>query len=141
MCVVIDETVIEGIWIPEKEYRIFEEMQLSSLSILLHCRQYVTPDSAPRCSSLRLLINDLGRCEQTMNVARDEYQENKVVICPLPTCTYRWCTACQQPVPLGGPDHACDTSTSTNLDNMVRENGWKFCPGKYPMLPTSGFIY
>ncbi|KAF9499666.1 hypothetical protein BDN71DRAFT_1441837 [Pleurotus eryngii] len=104
---IIDETVIEGIWIPEKEYRIFEEMQLSSLSILLHCRQ----------------------CEQTMNVARDEYQENKFVICPLPACTYRWCTACQQPAPLGGPDHTCDTSTSTNLDNMVRENGWKFCPG------------
>lgn len=47
MCVVIDETVIEGIWIPEKEYRIFEEMQLSSLSILLHCRQYVTPNPLP----------------------------------------------------------------------------------------------
>ncbi|KAG9224016.1 hypothetical protein CCMSSC00406_0004368 [Pleurotus cornucopiae] len=94
---IIDETVIEGIWIPEKEYRIFEEMQLSSLSILLHCRQ----------------------CEQTMNVARDEYQENKVVIC--------------------GPDHTCDTSTSTNLDNMVRENGWKFCPGcRAPIQKESG---
>ncbi|KAF4593021.1 hypothetical protein EYR38_008728 [Pleurotus pulmonarius] len=99
---VIDEEVIESIWIPDKEYLIFEEMQLSSLSILLHCRQ----------------------CKQTMYVARDEYQENKVVICPLPTC---------------GPDHTCDTSTSTNLDRMVREHGWKFCPGcRAPIQKESG---
>lgn len=75
-----------------------------------------------------------------MYVARDEYQENKVVICPLPTCTYRWCTACQQPVPLGGPDHTCDTSTSTNLDRMVREHGWKFCPGESTIFHSTSLI-
>ncbi|KAL0953722.1 hypothetical protein HGRIS_004912 [Hohenbuehelia grisea] len=112
---IITESVIENIWIPQKQYEIFEEMQLSSMSIRLHCR----------------------RCKQSMSVLREDYNREPLITCPLPNCSFSWCSACQKALDDDLFDHSCDTNAV--FDGLVRESGWKFCPGcKTPIQKESG---
>ncbi|KAF4569734.1 hypothetical protein EYR36_009532 [Pleurotus pulmonarius] len=100
---VITDDVVREIGIPEKEYVIWEEMSLASFSILLHCRQ----------------------CKNSLYVARDEFQDLKVLNCPLPDCHYMWCKQCQQPV-TNADGHSCDGSKE--LEQLMSTRGWKHCP-------------
>ncbi len=70
------------------------------------------------------------RCEQSVFVDRTEYQEAKILTCPLPSCTHAWCKACQQTITpnVTGPQHSCDGSSE--LDHLMGQQGWKYCPGK-----------
>ena len=63
-----------------------------------------------------------------MFVAKDEHDEVDIVICPLPDCNHIWCKQCQQPIDLFGPKHSCDGSSE--LDYLMKQNGWKYCPSE-----------
>ncbi|KAE9393084.1 hypothetical protein BT96DRAFT_924279, partial [Gymnopus androsaceus JB14] len=56
-----------------------------------------------------------------------EYQEEVIVTCPLPGCGHAWCKTCMQDIDFGGPPHSCDGSNE--LASLMREKGWKACPG------------
>ncbi|PBK72468.1 hypothetical protein ARMSODRAFT_954173 [Armillaria solidipes] len=112
---ILSETLVLDIGVPEKEYRIFEELQMSAFSILLHCQQ----------------------CKKSAFVDRTEYQEAGIIACPLPRCNHTWCKSCQQTVDVTGPQHSCDGSSE--LDHLMKQRGWKYCPGcKTPVQKESG---
>ncbi|SJL03907.1 uncharacterized protein ARMOST_07264 [Armillaria ostoyae] len=112
---ILSETLVLDIGIPEKEYRVFEELQMSAFSILLHCQQ----------------------CKKSAFVDRTEYQEAGIIACPLPKCNHTWCKSCQQTVDVTGPQHSCDGSSE--LDHLMKQRGWKYCPGcKTPVQKESG---
>ncbi|KAI9437329.1 hypothetical protein H4582DRAFT_1959360 [Lactarius indigo] len=48
--------------------------------------------------------------------------------CPLPDCDYVWCKQCQQTIDFAGPDHSCSGDGTSELDNLVKQQGWKYCP-------------
>ncbi|KAE9382455.1 hypothetical protein BT96DRAFT_772677, partial [Gymnopus androsaceus JB14] len=101
----IGQSLIEQMHIPQKDYEIFEQMMLLQYSIPVHC----------------------SRCSQTAFIDRDEYQEEVIVTCPLPGCGHAWCKTCMQDIDFGGPPHSCDGSNE--LASLMREKGWKACPG------------
>src|ERR1700722_7246917 len=72
------------------------------------------------------------RCQRSAFVDRDEYQEQKILVCPLPGCNHSWCKACQQKIDFSGPQHSCDGSLE--LTHLMKQKGWKHCPGQ----PESG---
>ncbi|KAF9792210.1 hypothetical protein BJ322DRAFT_1102725 [Thelephora terrestris] len=111
----ITSSLIIDIGISQDYFQIFDELQLSSFSILLHCR----------------------KCKKSMFVDRSEYQESRTINCPLPKCGYAWCKACQAQIDIGGPRHSCDGSSE--LRHLMKEQGWKHCPGcDTPIQKESG---
>jgi hypothetical protein len=46
-CLVITDDLVQMLGLNDAEYQILQELQIASLSILLHCRQYVEP--RPNC--------------------------------------------------------------------------------------------
>lgn len=108
-------SLIADIGVSQDHFQIFEELQISSFSILIHCR----------------------RCKRSMFVDKSEYQESRTLICPLPKCGYAWCKSCQMPIDIGGPRHSCDGSSE--LRHLMKEKGWKHCPGcDTPIQKESG---
>ena len=75
--------------------------------------------------------NPFFRCGNTSYVQKDDFEEAKVLFCPLPGCRYMWCKACQVPIPLvknpEEPEHSCDGSSE--LTHLMKQRGWKHCPG------------
>ena len=69
----------------------------------------------------------LPRCQQSVFVDREEHQEERLLVCPLPGCNYVWCKACQQEITIGGPQHSCDGSSE--LNHLMEQQGWRHCPG------------
>jgi hypothetical protein len=63
-----------------------------------------------------------------MFVARDEHEEAKILVCPLPGCNHAWCKQCQQSIEMNGPKHSCDGTSE--LDHLMKQQGWKYCPCK-----------
>lgn len=102
---VIEEDLIQQTNIPQKELEILEELQLAAYSVPIYCR----------------------RCQNTVFVDRGEYQESRIVTCPLPGCTYAWCRHCQQEIAAGPVQHSCDGSLE--LATLMKDRGWKACPG------------
>ena len=63
------------------------------------------------------------RCGRSVLVDRQE----QILICPLPNCNYSWCEARQQPITVANdPLHSCDGTAE--LDDLMRQQGWKYCP-------------
>lgn len=112
---------MQDLGIPEECYLILEELQIAAFSILIHCRQYVA------YSQFRFVKLTVSRCQQSIFVDRFEYQEERIIVCPLPGCNYAWCKACQQKIDIGGPRHSCDGSSE--LEHLMAQRGWKYCPG------------
>jgi len=111
----ITESLVHQVGIPNKEYVIFEEMQLSSVSIHVTCRG----------------------CSKEVFIDRKEYEAASQLMCPLPGCNYSWCKACQQHIVAGGPAHSCDGSSE--LEHLMTQQGWKHCPGcKTPVAKNQG---
>lgn len=60
---------------------------------------------------------------------KDEFNEAKVLVCPLRGCNHIWCKACSRTIEIGGPPHSCDGSSE--LTHLMRAQGWKNCPGTF----------
>lgn len=75
-------------------------------------------------------------CQNSTFVDRTEYQESKIITCPLPGCSYTWCKSCSQAIDTvpGAPEHSCDGTSE--LDHLMKERGWKYCPGRC-LVPIS----
>ncbi|KAI0650279.1 hypothetical protein C8Q79DRAFT_1006563 [Trametes meyenii] len=101
----IDDEAVQKLGLTDKQYGIYVDMQMSKFSTMIDCR----------------------KCQQTLWVDRDEYQESKVITCPLQGCGYVWCKLCSQPVDNTVPEHSCDGTNE--LDHLMKEQGWKHCPG------------
>jgi len=111
----ITNALILQVGIEEKHYSIYEELQLTSFGILLHCRQ----------------------CKQSAFVDRQEYGQSLLIVCPFPNCQHIWCKACQQTVTLNGMKHSCDGSSE--LEHLMKLRGWKHCPGcQTPIYKEAG---
>ncbi|OAX32978.1 hypothetical protein K503DRAFT_701185 [Rhizopogon vinicolor AM-OR11-026] len=101
---VISGLVVQLIGVDEQQYAIWEEMELGQYSVLIYCRQ----------------------CGRSVSVDKQEHEASQTLICPLPNCNYRWCKACQQPIPIHSAPHSCDGTAE--LDNLMTQQGWKYCP-------------
>ncbi|KAI9069218.1 hypothetical protein FKP32DRAFT_1641142 [Trametes sanguinea] len=101
----IDDSAIQKLGLTEKQYEIFVEMQLLKFSIMITCRG----------------------CTQSAFVDKSEYEQCKVVNCPIAGCVYAWCKQCSQTVDPAGPEHSCDGSNE--LEHIMKQQGWKHCPG------------
>ncbi|KAI0751602.1 hypothetical protein C8Q80DRAFT_1268812 [Daedaleopsis nitida] len=101
----IDDFMIQGLGLTDKQYDIYSEMQLARVSTIIHCR----------------------KCLATVFVDKVEYQEASTIVCPLRGCGYAWCKACSQAIEIGGPQHSCDGSSE--LSHLMQQHGWKHCPG------------
>ncbi|TFK72289.1 hypothetical protein BDN72DRAFT_792665 [Pluteus cervinus] len=111
----ITENLIQILGIPEAQFAIFEEMQLVMYSVPVRC----------------------PGCRRSVNIDRQEYEENAILACPLPGCNYGWCKNCQQAIVQNGPRHSCDGTNE--LDHLMTQQGWKRCPRcKTPIQKTSG---
>ncbi|KAK0225419.1 hypothetical protein IW262DRAFT_685776 [Armillaria fumosa] len=113
----LPETLILDIGISEEDFLIWEELQMSTFSILMHCR----------------------RCQKDAFVDRIDYQESSTIRCPLPECEHKWCKSCSQTIDTaaGGPEHSCDGTSE--LDHLMKQRGWKYCPGcKTPVQQDGG---
>ncbi|KAG1886487.1 hypothetical protein F4604DRAFT_1646179 [Suillus subluteus] len=112
---VISGFLVQQIGVDERQYAIWEEMELSQLSVLLHCR----------------------KCQRSVPVDRQEHDESRMLVCPLPNCNHIWCKACQQSFTIGGPPHSCDGTSE--LDHLMKQRGWKYCPNcKTPVQRDGG---
>lgn len=117
----ISGLLVQQIGIDERQYAIWEEMELSQLSVLLHCRKWVS-----RLCYLQHAQPCHFRCQRSVPVVRQEHDESRLLVCPLPDCNHIWCKACQQSVAIGGPSHSCDGTSE--LDHLMKQRGWKYCP-------------
>jgi len=111
----ISGLLVQQIGVNERQYAIWEEMELSQVSILLHCR----------------------KCQRSVLVDREEHDESRMLVCPLPDCDHSWCKGCQQSVLIDGPPHSCDGTKE--LDRLMKQRGWKYCPNcKTPVQSGGG---
>jgi hypothetical protein len=112
----------QQIGLTDSEADLFYELEMGAFSVPFHCRKYVPGV---------LLDADLtrDRCGRDAFVDKTEYQEAKVVACPLPKCNYAWCKACSRELDFAGPPHSCDGSSE--LNHLMGQQGWKYCPGTY----------
>lgn len=111
----ITSVVAQLVGLTEDEYAVFTELELASFSVLLHCR----------------------KCQQTIFVDKDEYNEQSVIVCPLRGCNHIWCKACSRAIEIGGPPHSCDGSSE--LTHLMAQQGWKNCPGcSTPIVKVDG---
>ncbi|KAJ7656306.1 hypothetical protein DFH06DRAFT_991709 [Mycena polygramma] len=112
---VVTDDLVQTLGLDDKQYQILQELQIASLSILLHCR----------------------KCKESVFVDREEYEASPILVCPFPKCDHAWCKACQQAIVIGGPKHSCDGSLE--LEHLMKTRGWKHCPGcKTPFQKSSG---
>ncbi|PIL36988.1 hypothetical protein GSI_00680 [Ganoderma sinense ZZ0214-1] len=103
----LDDAAVQQLGLNEKQYEIFNEMQMARFSTIIHCR----------------------KCLNTIFVDKGEYQEVQEIVCPLPGCGYAWCKLCSQAIEIGGPKHSCDGTSE--LNHLMRQRGWKHCPGEH----------
>ncbi|KAJ7307075.1 hypothetical protein DFH08DRAFT_901173 [Mycena albidolilacea] len=112
---VISDDLVQVLGLNDNQYQILQELQIASLSILLHCR----------------------KCKESVFVDRAEYEAAPILVCPLPRCNHAWCKSCQQVIPIDGPKHSCDGSSE--LEHLMKSRGWKHCPGcKTPFQKSDG---
>jgi len=111
----VTRELVLDIGVRGEQLNIWTEMEMSSFSVLMHCR----------------------KCERSMLVAKDEHEEAKIIACPLPDCNHTWCKHCQQTIDFGRQQHSCDGTSE--LDHLMKEQGWKYCPScKTPIQKVSG---
>jgi hypothetical protein len=67
------------------------------------------------------------RCNGGAFVDKEEYNEANIIACPLRGCRHAWCKNCSQTIEISGPRHSCDGSNE--LSHLMRQRGWKACPG------------
>ncbi|TFY82539.1 hypothetical protein EWM64_g1474 [Hericium alpestre] len=112
---VVTGTLVLEIGITEEQHKVWTEMEMSAFSVMIHCR----------------------KCKNSMFVDKQDLEDTNTLVCPLRPCRYIWCKNCQQEITIGGPKHSCDGSSE--LDHLMRERGWKYCPScRTPIQKASG---
>jgi len=76
------------------------------------------------------------RCTQASFFLKMEFEETRNFKCPSAGCNSVWCKDCQQEITSDGPEHSCDGSLE--LERLVREKGWKYCPSKFIPITEQG---
>ncbi|KAI0347119.1 hypothetical protein BDW22DRAFT_1367462 [Trametopsis cervina] len=99
-----NSTLIQQLGLSEEQFAIYVEMEMSSFSILTHCRS----------------------CKNSFYVEKRDLDKTEIITCPLPRCRYSWCRDCSQSVDPTVP-HSCDGSAE--LQRLMFTRGWKYCPG------------
>ncbi|KIJ14014.1 hypothetical protein PAXINDRAFT_13135 [Paxillus involutus ATCC 200175] len=102
---VISRFLVEQISITEEQFQVWTEMDLAEVSVFIQCRE---------CSGFAFV---------------EDLEETMVIMYPEQDCYHVWCKECQQTIDLDGPEHSCDGSSE--LDNLLKEQGWKYCPSTY----------
>ncbi|KAH9985051.1 hypothetical protein BJV74DRAFT_775971 [Russula compacta] len=111
----VSQSLALNLGLTDEQFDIWVEMEMVAFAVLLFCR----------------------KCQRSIFVARDEYEEAEIIPCPLPDCNHKWCKQCQQSILLNGPKHSCDGSSE--LDHLMQQQGWKYCPScKTPIQKVSG---
>ncbi|KAI0250869.1 hypothetical protein BJV78DRAFT_525543 [Lactifluus subvellereus] len=111
----VSQPIALDLGLTDQQYSIWTEVEMTAFSVLLSCR----------------------KCQQSMFVARDEHEEAKIIVCPLPGCNHLWCKQCQQTIETKGSKHSCDGTSE--LDHLMKQQGWKRCPTcKTPIQKTTG---
>jgi hypothetical protein len=64
-----------------------------------------------------------------MNVDREEYASQRIIICPLPACGHPWCKECLKSLANGDTEHNCKQQ---EFELLMQKKGWKYCPGMFP---------
>ncbi|KAH0831404.1 SecY subunit domain-containing protein [Lanmaoa asiatica] len=67
-----------------------------------------------------------ARCNRSAFVDKEDYEQLEELRCPLPGCKHTWCKKCEQSLSGDRPKHSCDGTEE--LDYLVRQMGWKYCP-------------
>ncbi|KAF8185180.1 hypothetical protein BJ912DRAFT_973830 [Pholiota molesta] len=99
----VNDVMIQTLGLGEAELAVFYELQLSAHSVAIHCQ----------------------RCKETIFVDRGDYQQTKIIECPLPRCNYLWCKLCQREV--------------IHAHHLMKQNGWRHCPGcQTPVQKSEG---
>ncbi|CAK5267540.1 unnamed protein product [Mycena citricolor] len=112
---VVSDDLIQMLGLDETQYQALQELHISAMSILIHCR----------------------KCKDSIFVDRTEYNAAKRITCPLPRCNHTWCKGCNQSIALGGAEHSCDGVSE--LAYLMKRRGWKHCPGcQTPFQKSSG---
>ena len=71
-----------------------------------------------------------------MNVDRGEYEDQRIIICPLPACRHAWCKECLKPLASSQTEHNCKQH---GFERLMRKKGWKYCPGMFCLIPFTSF--
>ncbi|KAI0089046.1 hypothetical protein BDY19DRAFT_890032 [Irpex rosettiformis] len=101
----IDGQFAQQLGLDEQNYAILTHLELAPFSVQVDCRG----------------------CGKAIYVDRAGYEEQNVIACPLPGCTYAWCKACSRSIDFSGPPHSCDGTSE--LNHLMDQQGWKNCPG------------
>ncbi|GJJ08134.1 hypothetical protein Clacol_002342 [Clathrus columnatus] len=104
---VITRSLVEQLSLSEEQVKIWYELEISELSIILDC----------------------PICRRSTFVDRVDHTTMKILTCPIPDCRRSWCKDCLYRVEQGvaDSDHSCDGSLE--MANLVRDSGWMYCPG------------
>jgi len=110
----ITQAVVDKLDLSKQELEKLSALQLVAHSIVLQC----------------------PKCKQTMNVDREEYGSQRIIVCPLPACLHSWCKECLKPLPSSQTEHNCKQH---GFERLMRKKGWKYCPGcKIPVQKEAG---
>ncbi|KAF8431275.1 hypothetical protein L210DRAFT_3560596 [Boletus edulis BED1] len=104
---VVAGDMVQRLGVSEAQYTVWSELEMAHLCVRVHCR----------------------RCDRVAFVDKEDYEELEEfrVTCSFPGCEHTWCKNCQQTLSSGdGPKHSCDGTEE--LDYLVRQMGWKYCP-------------
>src|SRR5229473_590808 len=77
----ISQSLALDLGLTDEQFSVWSEMEMAAFSVPVHCRKYVY-GVHPLRSSAYIEI----RCQRTMFVAKDDYEEAKNIPCPLPDC-------------------------------------------------------
>ena len=72
-----------------------------------------------------------------MNVDREEYGSERIIICPLPACRRPWCKECLKPLARSETVHNCKQQ---EFERLMRKKGWKYCPGMFYLISFAFFF-
>ncbi|KAF8967707.1 hypothetical protein BDZ97DRAFT_1802901 [Flammula alnicola] len=110
----VTEDIIQQLDIPQEQLNRLAELQLLAHSITLQC----------------------PRCKETMNIDREQFGEEHVLVCPLPRCGHKWCKSCLKTLASSEEHHRCKNG---NIERLMKRKGWKYCPGcRTPVQKEAG---
>ncbi|KAJ7445927.1 hypothetical protein FB451DRAFT_792976 [Mycena latifolia] len=110
----ITQDLVEMLGLTDEQYQVFRELEISPqrMYTFLECL----------------------KCKESVLIYRMGYETTTVLECPLPGCKHIWRKVCRATIAdlAAAVEHQCAGTLS--LQNVVRTEGWKCCPGKYKYI-------